>query len=427
MNPPSPNTERLDFYAKKWERNLPDLPVDGITEADLGWIRDAFVYNELSHQQARILLESSRLLKMWREPPLHACILNPKKPKFWKLFEQFWKDSLTTLPHYKNLPLPPERKEEPPRFVSVQQKGEVLKTCPTYEDDYQCCGLKVLNIAENCSLDCSYCALQVFYPKGEIRITANLKERLEELEKKIPQGERLRICTGEYSDSLHYGNRDGILDALVGFASRNPNVIIELKSKSSNIEYLRNNINSIPKNIVVSWSLNIPSVILHEERGAATLDERLKAARKVADLGLFVGFHFHPMVRCVEAQEEYYKLAERVVNGFSPDEVIWISQGSLNTLRKHRDLLRNNHPDSLLLRHQSCSNTGSKQAYPEKERIQLYKIMNPVLNQWEGKVFRYLCMEGREVTEAVLSRSWSDNETLRQEMDQAVFSKLNVS
>ena len=60
--------------------------------------------------------------------------------------------------------------------------------------------------------------------------------------------------TGQSSDSLVWGNKNGILDDLCTFARANPNVLLEFKTKSANIAYFLDH--EIPENIVCSWSLN---------------------------------------------------------------------------------------------------------------------------------------------------------------------------
>jgi len=54
---------------------------------------------------------------------------------------------------------------------------------------------------------------------------------------KLDQNKTYHIGTGESSDSLMWGNREGILDALFLFAANNPNVILEFKTKSDNVKY----------------------------------------------------------------------------------------------------------------------------------------------------------------------------------------------
>ena len=85
------------------------------------------------------------------------------------------------------------------------------------------------------------------------------------------------------SDSLAWGNRHGVLDALFGFAREHPNARLELKTKSDRIDYLLRH--EIPHNVVCSWWLNTDTIIRNEEHGTATLNGRLQAARARFDPG----------------------------------------------------------------------------------------------------------------------------------------------
>ena len=82
---------------------------------------------------------------------------------------------------------------------------------------------------------------------------------------------------------------------------------------------------SVPPNIVVSYSLNTSLVIQNEEHFTASLKERLQAARKLADQGIRVAFHFHPMVYYRGWEKDYAELALEVQGMFNPDEVLFIS------------------------------------------------------------------------------------------------------
>ncbi|NIV72697.1 MAG: hypothetical protein GWN44_08470, partial [Calditrichae bacterium] len=70
--------------------------------------------------------------------------------------------------------------------------------------------------------------------------------------------------------------------------------MLEFKTKSNNIRYFLEN--ETPNNIVCSWSLNTSVIIENEEHFTASLEQRLQAARTIADYGIKVAFHFHPLV-----------------------------------------------------------------------------------------------------------------------------------
>ena len=77
-------------------------------------------------------------------------------------------------------------------------------------------------------MDCAYCILQNHYDEAVVAFPTNLKERLEAL--RIPAGKRMRVGTGQHTDSLLWGNRNNLLTDLFAFAEKRANIILELKT-----------------------------------------------------------------------------------------------------------------------------------------------------------------------------------------------------
>ena len=82
----------------------------------------------------------------------------------------------------------------------------------------------------------------------------------------------------------------------------------DCKTKSNNIKYLLEH--KVPKNIICTQSLNTQTIIDNEEHLTASLTKRINAARRVADKGVKVGFHFHPIVEYKGYLDEYQKIYE---------------------------------------------------------------------------------------------------------------------
>lgn len=417
-------SERQRYYAEKWRRISAGLPLAGVPEADLDWIRRQFIEHGLSYQQARQLCGRAGQLQAWKEPGLHHWTV---EAPFWSGFQARWSRLIENAPSYTGeRPRSGALDAHPVRFETVERQGKLMRTCPAYSDDYVCCGLKVINVAENCTLGCSYCVLQAFYDDRTIRITSNLRERLLQLEREqLEPGRRYRIGTGEYSDSLLWGNAEGLLDDLIGFARRNPCVCLELKTKSIRVDPLLERRADIPANLVVSWSVNPQHLIRAEEQRTPALEQRLAAARRLADAGVLVGFHLHPMVRYEGCEADYPEMMRTLTAMFDPEEVLWLSQGTLNFVRGHREKLQVNHPDSKLLRTPLVKSQQGKWGYPTDQRIALYRLIEDAFDPWRDKVFRYLCMEGAEVYHAVLGYAYSSNTLFDDVMNDAVFSKID--
>ena len=186
-----------------------------------------------------------------------------------------------------------------------------------------------LDVVRNCGFDCNYCCIQSYFHDNEIIIEKNLLAKLSLIN--FDKNQIYHIGTGQSSDSLMWGDQFGHLTDLCVFLKQNPNVILELKTKSNNVaDLLKLN---FPSNIICTWSLNPQTVIKNEERFTTSLKERLQAARRVADHKMLVGFHFHPMIYYMGWESEYRAVAKEIKNLFDPREVAMISFGTLTYIK----------------------------------------------------------------------------------------------
>jgi len=259
---------------------------------------------------------------------------------------------------------------------------------------------------ENCSFGCSYCAVQTFYHE-EIAFDEKLAEKLEAIS--LEPDRFYHIGTGQSSDALAWGNKLGMLDALFAFAAANPNVLLEFKTKSDNIRYIVEN--DAPENIVCSWSLNTPTIVENEEHFTASLDKRIAAARRVADKGMRVAFHFHPMVHYDDWREDYTALAGQLVELFDPAEVAFLSMGSVTLIKPVIKKIRELGNPTKMLQMELVPDPHGKLTYPDSVKVEMFQAMHTALAPWQEEVFMYLCMEKTEIWEQALGRTYPDNET----------------
>ncbi|MDC7240206.1 MAG: DNA repair photolyase, partial [Spirochaetales bacterium] len=272
--------------------------------------------------------DEGSLEEIWGDPlPLKPGDRNEKEKRYGSLFRK-WEELKNTPKSYGNFR--PEKITQPAAgFRALDDDRQILGDCPVASPKTRCCNLKTLDAVAGCGFDCSYCSIQSFYTGGTILFHKNLGEKLKNLQ--LDPEKSYHIGTGQSSDSLMWGNRDGLLENLCTFARNNPNVILELKTKSDNIgELLRLD---VPANMLLTWSLNTQTVIDAEERLTASLERRIAAARKAADAGLPVGFHLHPMVWYQSWEEEYGELCGRLLENFSPEEVVTVSLGTLTFIK----------------------------------------------------------------------------------------------
>ncbi len=305
-----------------------------------------------------------------------------------------------------------EQKFPETRMVEVQLQGKIMGQCPVASEKTRCCNLKTLDAVQQCGFDCSYCSIQSFYHGNQVGFVRNLETHLKTLT--LDKDKQYHIGTGQSSDSLMWGNRFKLLDLLCRFASVHPNVILEMKSKSSRINYFLKN--RPPANMVFTWSLNTPTVIQHEEKGTANLDKRLDSARELADKGIPVGFHFHPIVRYQGWQEDYLALVSRLTDQFRPEEVLMVSLGTLTFIKPVLKKIRERMPDSSILQ-MPMEDSAGKLSYPFKIKKELFTTVYKAFpDTWKESVFFYMCMEDIDLWQPVFGRSYATNDEFEAHM-----------
>ena len=120
-----------------------------------------------------------------------------------------------------------------------QHRGPFLKNCPG-TTGYLCCGYRVLNIVTGCPFDCTYCILQLYLNQPSITVHSNWADSLAEIDALVRRrpGKTLRLGTGELADSLALEPITGMAADLLPSALEFPEVVLELKTKSTFVDSL---------------------------------------------------------------------------------------------------------------------------------------------------------------------------------------------
>jgi spore photoproduct lyase len=399
---------------------------------DLDYILPLFSFTQGERENLKLWLGE---LAQWNIPPLKEWWVTPPdklkgkdlRKAALKPIETRWLEAKDEGPRWS--------KENPScspakiSFEEIRDDRNILGSCPVASEKTRCCNLLTLDAVFRCGFDCSYCSIQSFYSQGKISFHGNLREKLEAVEKELDPKKLYHIGTGQSSDSLMWGNHqtdsdEGLLEELMRFAQRNPRVILELKSKSDNITWFKENREKIPFNVLFTWSLNPEAVVKNEERGTAPLDRRLSAARETADLGLAIGFHFHPMVFYKEWKEDYGPLFSRLQKDFRPEEIIQISFGTLTYIKPVLKKIRSRQFNSQILR-MPLKETAGKFSYPFELKKEMFQFAYDSFSSWHDKeIFFYLCMEDIELWEPVFGRVYPSNEAFEEDMKTHYHNKL---
>ena len=318
----------------------------------------------------------------------------------------------------------PERPVYDPDVVEVVAfRGRLLKSCPGTRH-YFCCGYRILHVGMQCSLGCTYCILQAYLNQPNLRLFGNIDESLQTLSEELSSHpDRLyRIGTGEFTDSLLLDPWTGLSRQLIPFFSRQCNAVLELKTKTNFIRNLAGLDHG--GRTIVAWSLNAPAIMRGEESRAASLRERLEAARQCAEWGYRLAFHFDPMIEHEGWREGYGEVIDRLFAAVDPRTVMWISLGALRFMPELKPIVASRHPASRILGGEFIRGLDGKMRYFRDIRVELYRFMVDRIREIDSSLCVYLCMEGRDVWREAFGFSPDERGGLSAVLDRAVEERL---
>lgn len=298
------------------------------------------------------------------------------------------------------------------RVLAVQRhRGTFLQSCPAGTTGMVCCNYLVMNFASNCPFDCSYCFLQEYLTNNPLlKVFSNPEDGLAEIDGVLRQhdGRTLRIGTGELADSLALDPLTDLSRDLVPFFAARDNALLELKTKSTCIDNL---LDLDPRDrVVVSWSVNAPAIVAAEETGAASLAERIAAAKRVQERGYLVGLHFDPLIAHEGWEEGYRSAIEAIFAAVEPRRVAWVSLGSLRMTSRLKTAIRRRHELGHVLTGELVPGPDGKERIWRGLRVQMYRRMLGWLREVDAAMPLYICMEPAAVWEKVFGEAPSDRD-----------------
>ncbi|AFL69456.1 SPL family radical SAM protein [Sulfurospirillum barnesii] len=356
-------------------------------------------------------------MQMWGEDITAVWVEKESKKEAFSALQKAYEALKTNLKCYP--PVPMDFEKETFKIEELEKEHLGLGSCPVASPKTRCCNLMTLDAVESCGFDCSYCSIQSFYKNNTITFDKSFAEKLERLE--LEPSKTYHIGTGQSSDSLMWGNRSGVLEALFAFARKHPNVILELKSKSDNIAYLLEN--EVPKNVICTWSLNPQVIIENEEKRASSLEKRIQSARALADKGVLVGFHFHPIVLFEGWKEAYTEIANELTKRFTCKEVALISMGTLTFIKPVLKKIRLRAQSSKILQMPLVDASG-KYSYPLSLKEEMFSTLYQAFKPWRNEIFFYLCMEDESLWQKVFGHEFENNEAFEEAMLGAYMKKI---
>jgi spore photoproduct lyase len=278
-------------------------------------------------------------------------------------------------------------------------KGQFFKRCPgaTQKRALTCCNYFVLNLGQQCNMNCSYCYLQSYLNFPMMTIYTNLDQALGELREtaeRFPTA-GYRVGTGEIIDSLSLDPLTLYSKELIRFFHSLPHWTLEFKTKSNYVSQFLDQPHS--GNVVVSWSVNPQNIVASEEHGTASLEQRLQAARQCSDRGFPVAFHIDPMIWHKGWKQNYAVLVDQITEEFGPEDIHAISVGTLRFQPQQKAMMRRRFgPESIVVQAEMHQSESGKMRYDAQLRAEMSQFVIRRLHQKNAKYKSFICMETPE-------------------------------
>lgn len=186
----------------------------------------------------------------------------------------------------------------------------------------------------NCPYHCSYCYLKGLGSSGNLVVFVNIEDYFSAVD-------RLLESHSVYL-SISYDSDLMALEPLVGygkkwfaFSMERKNLLIELRTKSTQIDFLKSQ--PFHPRLFPGWTLSPQSVIDSFEKGTPSFSSRLKAIRKVAEIGYPVRLCFDPILYFPGWERAYKEMIDQVFHELSAND---INEISIGTFRMPKDYFK---------------------------------------------------------------------------------------
>lgn len=297
--------------------------------------------------------------------------------------------------------------------------GRYFKPCPQ-TPIYVCCNYQILNFSTGCPIQCTYCILNGYFETRSMRFFCDHDRMFAELDAAFKSKTGFtRIGSGEFTDSLVLDHlTDFSLSAIPFFLERS-NVLFEIKTKTNNISNLLKF--DAKRKVVVSWSMNPETVQSLEERGSASLTERLEAAAQCQKQGYMIGFHFDPILRHPGWDKNYQHVVDRIFEKIQPESIAWISLGCFRFTPGLKEVIQSRYPGTRIIYEEFVQGKDGKMRYFRPLREEMYSVILDRIKKYHRNPPVYFCMETSGMWERILGRKKFSSDGLCALLDESRF------
>tara|TARA_B100000427_G_scaffold79370_1_gene64732 strand:+ start:538 stop:1536 length:999 start_codon:yes stop_codon:yes gene_type:complete len=233
----------------------------------------------------------------------------------------------------------------------------------------------------NCVYDCRYCFLQGMFQSAHYVLFINYEDFIHELELTLKKHntENVHFFSGYDCDSLALDSISDFTDNFLPFFEINPNALIELRTKSTQIKSLlkRSPIN----NCVIAFSFTPNKISSSLEHKTPSVARRLEAILQLQKMGWQIGLRFDPLIYTETFIDEYNELFKDIFSKIDLELVHSVSLGGFRLPKSYFRKIEKLYPDEILVT-SPLTNEDNIICYPEKIRDDMFNFSEKIISQY---------------------------------------------
>lgn len=314
-----------------------------------------------------------------KDNPLTEFILN-----------KYHKANVIEINHYKDVfsrqrqNIVNQRKSQ--ALILARKEGELVYKGSPMCQDFDNENFYYTSCTMNCIFDCEYCYLKGMYPTSNIVVFVNIEDIFEEVSK-LCKDRKIYLCVSYDTDLIALDNLTNYIGKWVEFVSGEPNLTIEIRTKSHRKDIYDK---LIPNSrVIFAYTMSPEEVINEYEHKTASLKDRIDAADYAISKGFTVRLCFDPMIYCKDFKTQYENMVNMVFNRISCQKIRDISVGSFRISSDYLKVMRHKMPDSAICQFPFETVDGIC-TFPSKIKMQMEEHLIGCLTKYidESKIFR---------------------------------------
>lgn len=261
-------------------------------------------------------------------------------PKTSEILSKFPESIPVSIDSYKEVFNPSaqnfQAQKRSPKLILAKRKEQFLYSGSGVAPDFGYRFFYYNALVLNCLYNCSYCYLQGMYSSANLVVFVNNEDYIRETKEQLELSKPLYLCISYDTDLLALENTLGYCKEWILFANENPDLIVEIRTKSANFKSIADL--KPTSNIILAWTLSPESVILEHEPLTPRLSSRLKNIRDALNAGWQVRLCLDPILNVPNWKSVYQEFVRAIFREIPGEKLREISLG---VFRMNSDYFKN--------------------------------------------------------------------------------------